>query len=1085
MSGETGSFESLSLDVLGEADGLHRLIVERSHDLITVLDLQGRIVHASSSYASLLGYEPGELVGSELLGIVHPDDTEAATRSISDVAAGDTLEGILVRLRHRDGRWVTVESTGSAILGADGVPVLLLGTARDVTEREELRSRLDELSAVYRLADAVARAGSLGELLDETVAALLDALSADRAAVLLTDNDSVMRFFAWRGLSAASREAFEAHSPWQADEPNAQPVLVADTAAAGFDPPVSEALRREGIRALAFVPLVHRSRLVGTIVLYHDRPHEFADGEIRLCRTMASHLASSTVRSRAQEALQASSDQLRIILRTVDDGITVQAQDGRLLYANDAAARIIGLEDAAALLATPVGELMGGFEILDEERRPIGAAELPGRIALTGQSAERTLCYRSRAGGPERWSIVRASPVAGSDGSVQLAVNVFRDITESRLADERALFLARATELLSASLDYEETLQALAALTVPTLAGQCIVDLVGDDGSIRAVAIAHVDSSKTELLRELRARYPPTAPGHPVQAALAEGATQFLSDLDARAVAAMAHDEKHAEAIRALGNTSGLVVPLRARGRTLGAITLGTVPPQPRFGASDVTLAEEVARRAAVAIDNARLYREAEEAGTVLSIVTDNAASALFMVDEHGHPTYMNASAEAMTGHHLHEIAGRPLHDAVHHTRPDGSRYPIEECPLDRAMPRLRTLEPYEDIFVRKDGSFFPGLAAASPIVRDGVPIGRVIEVRDLSAQKRLEAERDARVHAAEALEFIDDGVFLVDQGDIVRLWNPAAEAITGIGTAAALGRSVRDLLPGWEALLGRIPVAPQPSPGGSRAETLPLELKGFELWLAISGVRFPGGTVYAFRDVTEEHVVERLKTDFVSTISHELRTPLAAIYGAALTLRRTDVQLEETQRGGLLDVVANEADRLARIVNDILWASRLESGAMRVAIESCDPLELAQQIFDAAGSYAPAQITLALDARAEVARVAADPDKIRQVLTNLMENAVKYSPDGGRVELGIERQGERVRFRVSDEGLGIPPAEQGRIWEKFYRLDPQLTRGVGGTGLGLYISRELVHRMGGRIWVESDGRRGSTFLVELPIAEW
>ena len=114
---------------------------------------------------------------------------------------------------------------------------------------------------------------------------------------------------------------------------------------------------------------------------------------------------------------------------------------------------------------------------------------------------------------------------------------------------------------------------------------------------------------------------------------------------------------------------------------------------------------------------------------------------------------------------------------------------------------------------------------------------------------------------------------------------------------------------------------------------------------------------------------------------------------------------------------------------------------------------------------------------------VAADPDKLRQVLTNLVDNAVKYSPDGGSVRISLARSGNRFRIHVADQGLGVPPGEQERIFEKFFRLDPNLTRGVGGTGLGLYICRELVHRMHGRIWLASDGRRGTTFTVELPVA--
>jgi len=156
----------------------------------------------------------------------------------------------------------------------------------------------------------------------------------------------------------------------------------------------------------------------------------------------------------------------------------------------------------------------------------------------------------------------------------------------------------------------------------------------------------------------------------------------------------------------------------------------------------------------------------------------------------------------------------------------------------------------------------------------------------------------------------------------------------------------------------------------------------------------------------------------------------------------------------------------------------------MGVAIESCDAAKLAQQVVDALRHHTPSAVELRVDAAEALPPVAADPDKLRQVLTNLVDKAVKYSPDGGAVNLTVQPAANRIRFRVDDEGLGVPPAEQSRIFEKFFRLDPQLTRGVGGTGLGLYICRELVRRMHGRIWVASDGRRGSTFTVELPIAE-
>jgi signal transduction histidine kinase len=139
--------------------------------------------------------------------------------------------------------------------------------------------------------------------------------------------------------------------------------------------------------------------------------------------------------------------------------------------------------------------------------------------------------------------------------------------------------------------------------------------------------------------------------------------------------------------------------------------------------------------------------------------------------------------------------------------------------------------------------------------------------------------------------------------------------------------------------------------------------------------------------------------------------------------------------------------------------------------------------VIEALRAHAPVHVEVIVDAPDDLPEVAADPDKLRQVLTNLLDNAVKYSPDGGSVRIALAQSGNRIRFRIEDQGLGIPPTEQARIFEKFYRLDPNLTRGVGGTGLGLYICRELVDRMDGRIWVASDGRRGSTFTVELPVA--
>jgi PAS domain S-box-containing protein len=1061
------------------------LILERMHDLITIIDPTGMIVYGSPAWRAL-GWDPDQLAGMAVLDLIHEDDREPGNRAIEEVIGGGSVEGVTVRLRTSSGDWVWYESSGAPISSTPDGVAYIVATARDVSEREELRRRVSEVDALYRVAEAISRATSLDELFAEAVDILLEATGADRASVLLHDESQVMRFRAWRDLSATYREAAEGHSPWAADAVDAEPVLVSDLAQGGFPDALERAVRDEGIEALAFIPLVHGGRLLGKFMLYHDDPHVWSDAEVLLCRNIASHLASATVRTEAQKGLRASSDQLATIMRTVDEGLVMQSQDGKLVYVNEAAARFVGFATTAEFLDASREDVLGQFEILDEERRPLALDELPGRRALRGETSERVVCYRIFATGEERWSVVRANPVYDAAGSVLLSVSVIRDITTARRAEEsarqsaaliegvfrtvpvglafwdtdlryvrvnealeamygvsasellgrtlfelrpeygsdvlpviqqvlatgspvlgleltgerrdepgvprvwvtsffpvraetgellgvgcstsdvtaernaleeraraerRLRFLARASDLLNETLDYEKTLSALAEMAVPSLAGQIVIDLVEDDGSMRCVAAAHSDPAKSEYVRDLRRRYPPTAADHPVQRAVRTGDAVFLADVQEHVVE-MAHDHAHAEEIRMLANTSGIVVPLIARGRTLGAIQLGTVEPQPRFTQADVELAIELARRASFALDNARLYGEAQ-----------------------------------------------------------------------------------------------------------------------------------ARAHATAALEFVDDGVFLLDGDQTIRLWNPAAAQTFRVKAAKAIGRPAAELIQDWSTVQDRIRIASEPSSGAGRAQTVPVTVQGEERWLSISAVRFPGGTVYAFRDLTEERAVDQLKSDFVATVSHELRTPLAAIYGAALTLQRNDVHLEESQREGLLDVVASEADRLARIVNDILWASRLDSGQMKVSIESCDAAKLASQVVDAMRSHAPSDIALVVETQEGLPAVATDPDKLRQVLTNLVDNAVKYSPDGGRVLVAVTQIGNRIRFRIEDQGLGIPQAEQDRIFEKFFRLDPSMTRGVGGTGLGLYICRELVYRMHGRISVASDGRSGSAFTVELPLA--
>jgi two-component system phosphate regulon sensor histidine kinase PhoR len=362
--------------------------------------------------------------------------------------------------------------------------------------------------------------------------------------------------------------------------------------------------------------------------------------------------------------------------------------------------------------------------------------------------------------------------------------------------------------------------------------------------------------------------------------------------------------------------------------------------------------------------------------------------------------------------------------------------------------------------------------------------VAHALERLRLAAERdRLYRDANERAQAARVIGSIADGVLLVDGAETVQLWNSAAEAITGLPHDLVLGRRLEEALPGWSEVRDLLHVDRDRGSSNGRATSVPLDVGGNELWLSISGVAVDDGTVYAFRDLTEERRLEQLKADFIATVSHELRTPLAAVHGAAKTLQRDDIVLGGAVSGQLLRLICEQSERLATMVNDILLASRVDSPELPVATEDVDAAEVASEVIAAARAHANERLTLGLVAPPSLPAVAADRDKLRQVLTNLVANAIKYSPAGGRVEVEITSGDRDATILVRDEGLGIASAEQDLIFRKFYRTDANMTRGVSGSGLGLYISRELVQRMGGTISVDSRLGEGSTFVVTLRLA--
>jgi PAS domain S-box-containing protein len=328
-------------------------------------------------------------------------------------------------------------------------------------------------------------------------------------------------------------------------------------------------------------------------------------------------------------------------------------------------------------------------------------------------------------------------------------------------------------------------------------------------------------------------------------------------------------------------------------------------------------------------------------------------------------------------------------------------------------------------------------------------------------------------------LENVADGIVAVDRDGHVVLWNPAAEQITGVSGVDALGRTPAQVL-------GR-PLGSEGAHDGPRL--VAIRRGSEEAWLSLSEAVMTdpagavAGRIFAFRDISSERAVEQMKSDFVSTVSHELRTPLTSIYGFAETLLRQDVLFGEAERETFLRYIASESERLTAIVDRLLSVAQLDTGAMSVQLAEVDVASVVSEVVESL------EATLGGNGHNFVVSLPegplpaeADRDKLGQVLSHLVDNAVRYSPAGGTVTVGARRADSSVEVRVEDEGLGIPRAEQERIFRKFYRGETGMkTVGAGATGLGLFLAEGLVTAMGGRIWVDSDEGRGATFVVELP----
>ena len=646
----------------------------------------------------------------------------------------------------------------------------------------------------------------------------------------------------------------------------------------------------------------------------------------------------------------------------------------------------------------------------------------------------------------------------------------------------------RIATLLGEPLSLVETYDTAALAAAEALGGDFAAVLVKSGGDLVLVG----GHALPESVRELE-----------MPRALLEAA----DDGQMLAATSLAGDERFDDTWRGGPFTSLLAIPVPGEGSALVLVLFGE---SREFTREDLELAQQVAGAARGALDRSRLFEAERTAralsqqlartGSLLSTELDPVAVLEAVVQEALELLGADAAAlAALDGDELVVTAAAGEHsDEALGARSPSTGWGAADVVQSR-VPVVYEDTAADESLVESDALLAAGHRAYAGVpltVLDGVLHGvlsvysatpRTWREEEVQALVALAASASVALSNAELyqrvavereqsgaiLANVADGIVAVDREGHVVLWNRAAEEITGVPAAEAIGRTTAQVLQ-----------RNLESDGGGTNRSIAIPRAGVDVWLSLSEavMRDPtgaiAGRIFAFRDISSEHLVEQMKSDFVSTVSVELRTPLTSIYGFAQTLLREDVAFGDTERRTFLEFIARESERLTAIVDALLNVARLDTGDLNVALEPTD----VGQVVDTALATVEDPGAHRIVAEVERALAAhADPDKLRQVLDQLVSNAVKFSPPGGTVVVTARKLDDTVEVAVLDEGSGVPAAERERIFSKFYKAGDGQGR---GTGLGLFIAQGLVQEMGGRIWVDSEEGKGARFAFVLPLAE-
>jgi two-component system phosphate regulon sensor histidine kinase PhoR len=395
-----------------------------------------------------------------------------------------------------------------------------------------------------------------------------------------------------------------------------------------------------------------------------------------------------------------------------------------------------------------------------------------------------------------------------------------------------------------------------------------------------------------------------------------------------------------------------------------------------------------------------------------------------------------------------------------------------------------RTTRPVHELTqaVRQMTTHAEGSIAHAPIHPPQDEVGQLVQafnVMSTQLSQKIHALQTEDAKLSAVLQKMTDGVLIVDQAGRVQLLNPAAEKLFGVRAADALEHTLVEVTHAHQVV-----ELWQRCQDSGESQSLSFDLGRRRLSLEGTatplGPLLPGSTLLLFQDVTRQQQTEIIRRDFISNVSHELRTPLAALKALTETLQDGALNDPPAAQRFLAQMEA-EVDALSLMVAELLELSRIESGRVPLALKPTSPLDIVTPAYERIALQAErAHLAFSLSCPEDLPLVMADADRVQQVIVNLLNNAIKFTPEGGKVILGAEVQDQMVRFSVADSGIGIDPADLPRIFERFFKADR--ARSGHGTGLGLAIARHLVEAHGGRIWAESEPGKGSTFFFTIPL---